>query len=108
MTRTERTRLFLFAAAATAWLAACAASGAHDAALISAPVFLLLLPLIAGRYVGEERIERLAQAWAGRERRPRTLSSRIPAPRPRAVLARGGRLIGTSLAVRPPPLSAAL
>jgi hypothetical protein len=77
------------------------------ALLYSAPLLLLSLPLLAGRYVGEERIARLASVV--RERRagpaPRRAASSTAA---RAVpsVPRGGRLIASSLAVRPPPAPA--
>jgi hypothetical protein len=66
-----------------------------------APAVLLALPLIAGRYVGAERLSRVA----GR-RAPvvRHAGSSLLAPRPRwRVPPRGGLLIAASLAVRPPP-----
>jgi len=72
--------------------------------LYSAPLLLLLLPLLAGRYVGEEGIARLAQAVRGR-RRGRAPRLAAPTAALRAVrgVPRGGRLIAASLAVRPPP-----
>ena len=79
----------------------------HDAgaeALLAAPVLLLLVPLLAGRYVGEEQIARLAAARAPRTY-PARRSRRTSASRraPRVLMPRGGRLLATSLAVRPPP-----
>lgn len=86
------------------FLLAEAAGVLAPALLYSAPLLLLMLPLLAGRYVGEERIARLAHVV--RERR-RGRAPRLAAPRtaPRAVpsVPRGGRLIASSLAVRPPP-----
>ena len=70
--------------------------------LLALPALLLALPLMAGRYVGEERLARLAAAFV--PRRPRAASSlRPPARRSSQPLPRGGRLIAASLAVRPPP-----
>jgi hypothetical protein len=66
------------------------------------PPLLLLLALALRRYPGE----RLLLALMGQRRRhPTCAGIRIarPKPRPRAVLPRGGDLIGSSLAVRPPP-----
>jgi hypothetical protein len=73
--------------------------------LFAAPWLLLLAPLIAGRYVGERSLLRLARA--GRRppnRRPAAARARRrPAAR---AFPRGGGLIGCSLAVRPPPARA--
>jgi hypothetical protein len=59
--------------------------------------------LLAGRYVGEERIARLAARFVSRARRivPR-LVARLPRA-PRALAPRGGRLLACSLAERGPP-----
>jgi hypothetical protein len=97
-------RLLLCAAVATSTLLLVAAVLGHAELLAyAAPLFLLAVPLLAGRYVGEERLERLR----GRVSRP---SRRRPAPvvapaarRRVALLPRGGRLIAEALAVRPPP-----
>jgi hypothetical protein len=71
------------------------------AVLYLAPAILLAIPLLARRYPGERAL--LALRRIERPRRPRPRSS-VPSRR-RVVLAavRGGRLIGRSLAVRPPP-----
>src|SRR5436305_4178715 len=76
--------------------------GAGDNVMLAAPVLVLVLPLLAGRYVGEEHLARLSAAFAPRPRRavPTLTPSRLRAPR---VLPRGGRLIAAALAVRPPP-----
>lgn len=82
--------------------------GVHTSLLHLAPVVALLLPLLAGRYVGEERIAALAAAVA-RSRRSRRHATAAPGPsvrRPAADLARGGRLLGASLARRGPPRAA--
>jgi hypothetical protein len=79
------------------------ATGVGADALIAVPALLVLLPLAAGRYVGEERIARLARR-APRPARPR------PAPvvrrQSRGRMARGGLLIAVALARRGPPLRA--
>jgi hypothetical protein len=78
-----------------------AATGAE--VLLASPALVLALPLLAGRYVGERSIARLASRFVLRARRAaRTLSARLPRA-PRAVLARGGRLLAASLAERGPP-----
>lgn len=75
------------------------------AALYLAPAVLLALPLLAGCYVGERQLTRLA----GRVPPPRRRD--LGARRPRVTaprrLARGPRLIASSLAVRPPPAATA-
>jgi hypothetical protein len=76
--------------------------------LATLPVLLAFLPLLAGRYLGAEAIDRLIESRlaAVRPRSPRRL------PRPRAVRAafvpRGGSLLASSLAKRPPPLALTL
>lgn len=75
--------------------------GLGSGCLFLAPAVLLVLPLLAGRYLGAERLSRIARTRL--PNRP-TLS---PARKPRMwgfVPPRGGMLIAASLAVRPPPL----
>jgi hypothetical protein len=103
-----RDRRLLAAVAVLAMLAlGLLVHGAGTEALLAAPLLALLVPLLAGRYLGEERIERLA---AARAPRCHTVPARRVAPPalrpPRVLLPRGGRLLATSLAVRPPPLLA--
>jgi hypothetical protein len=77
------------------------ATGVSPDVLLAVPALLLLLPLLAGRYVGEERLARLAgDALARRRRSPVSIGSRR---RTRRVLPRGGRLIAAALAERGPP-----
>jgi hypothetical protein len=76
--------------------------GATPELLLAAPVLVMVLPLLAGRYVGEERIARLRAAAPQGPRRP--VAGAVPAVRATlALVPRGGRLIAASLAVRPPP-----
>jgi hypothetical protein len=71
--------------------------------LLISPLLCLAVPLLGGAYVGEERLARLARAVASR-RRPRRASTAVPKPRRApARVVRGGRILGTALAVRPPP-----
>ena len=73
--------------------------------LLAVPALMLVLPLLAGRYVGEDGLARLAaRARAPRRRSPSRLGARRRAPR---VLPRGGRLIAAALAERAPPAAAA-
>jgi hypothetical protein len=76
-------------------------TGLNPDVLLAAPVLLLFLPLLAGRYVGEDRLLRLAAR--ARPRWARAASSGRPALRPPRILARGGRLIALALAERGPP-----
>lgn len=77
--------------------------------LYLAPALLLLSLLLRGRFVGERQIERLRTAldrrWARRRRVPAVRVRSTGLPRPARVLPRGGWLIATALAVRPPPAS---
>jgi hypothetical protein len=96
-------RILLGLAALTVLLAVLqSATGVSADVLLAAPALVLLLPLLAGRYVGEEGIARLGAILAQPRRRP--VAALAPAPRraPR-VLARGGRLIAVALAQRGPP-----
>jgi len=79
------------------WLAGLHVGGLDIGLLFLAPAFLLLLPLLAGRYVGE-RV--LAAAPPAR----RAVVRALRPPRPAALLVpRGGLLVGCSLAGRAPP-----
>lgn len=84
------------------WSLILAFSGSTDALLFLAPALLILAPLLAGHYVGESLVVKLASGGPPR-RRPRPARSR-PAPKAPAVwLPRGTRLVAFSLAERPPP-----
>jgi hypothetical protein len=67
--------------------------------LFLSPAFLLALPLLAGRYLGAERLSRAAR------HAPALRPARVQLVRCRwlRVPPRGGSLIASSLAVRPPP-----
>jgi hypothetical protein len=96
-------RILLGLAALTALFAIVqSATGISADVLLAAPGLLLLLPLLAGRYVGEERIARLSAWLAAPRRRPAAVQA-IPCLRAPRLLARGGRLIAVSLAERGPP-----
>ena len=102
---TRRPRHGLRAAAGAAvllglWLLGLHLGGLDTGLLFLAPAFLLLLPLLAGRYLGADR---LAACVAPVGRR---LAAAIHVPRPRVRLVpRGGLLVGCSLAGRAPPLA---
>ncbi len=101
MTRRDRHLLFGLAGLTLA-VAALTLVGVHSDVLLVLPVLLFALPLLAGRYVGEEHLARLAAAFVATRRRP---AGSLPTTARRSPLAvpRGGRLIAASLAVRPPP-----
>jgi hypothetical protein len=71
--------------------------------MMASPALVLALPLFAGRYVGEERLARLAERLrAPVVRAARVLRDRLPRA-PRAELPRGGRLLAACMAERGPP-----
>ena len=72
-----------------------------DAGLLHlAPALVLVLPLIAGRYVGEERLAALGAAFSV----PAERASAAPLPRAAArTLVLGGRLIAAVRVERGPP-----
>lgn len=103
MTGRNRTVALGFAFASTLLLLAQASGIMGDTLLAFGPLLLVLVPLLAGRFVGEDRIVRIIKRiHAARRRRvapqvpPLGFSSFRARPR-------GGRLIALSLATRPPP-----
>ena len=104
VTRRDRQLLFALAGIALA-LASLTLVGAHSDVLLTVPVLVLALPLLGGRYVGEEQILRLAAAFVAARRRPATALHPTTAGAPQR-LPRGGRLLAFALAVRPPPAPA--
>ncbi|WP_241004261.1 hypothetical protein [Conexibacter sp. SYSU D00693] len=100
----RRALLPLLAAALLGLVLACACTaGVLDASVLHAlPLLVLALPLLAGRYVGEDRLAALAAVV--RARRARPVGAALPRlRRPVVRVARGGRLIAASLAERGPP-----
>jgi hypothetical protein len=98
----------LLALAALVVVVAVAQRLGGDELLLALPALALLAPLATGRYVGEERLARLARRRAipaGRKV-ARALAPRTP-PASRVVVPRGGRLIASRLAERGPPARAA-
>ena len=87
------------------WAVALAASGSTDALLFLAPALLIFIPLLGGRYVGEELIARFAERRAGARPRASLEHSPIPSAPEKSWAPRGARLIAFSLAKRPPPLA---
>jgi len=85
------------------WALALAFAGSTDVLLFLAPALLVVVPLVAGRYVGETLIARIAARRSGSRRRQS--APRASAPPATAIwLPRGTRLLAFSLAKRPPPV----
>ncbi len=84
------------------WVAVLALTGSTDVLLFLAPALLIAIPLLCGRYFGEELIAKLVAARTRRPARSRFVLT--PAPHaPRTWRPRGRRLIAFSMAERPPP-----
>ena len=96
-------RILSLAITLAAFPAALLVPGMETAVLLLSPAIVMLAMLCTGLYVGEERLARLAAAW--QQRCPQRPRAALPAAsrRPHVLVPRGGRLVGTSLAVRPPP-----
>ena len=87
---------------------AATVSGLDTGLLLLSPALSLLLPLLAGRYLGADTLERLAARGTAPRRRRRAAVAPLPRHRPRATLIRGGRLLASARAERgPPPVAAA-
>jgi hypothetical protein len=105
MARRDVHLLLGMAALTVALLLVQAATGVE--VLMASPFLALALPLLAGRYVGERRIQRLVARFAGPVRRAaRRLVARV-ARAPRVLVPRGGALVAASLAERGPPAALA-
>jgi hypothetical protein len=103
----RRQHLALLGAATVAAAIACAIGVAHvdgitTGLLYLAPALLLALPLLHGRYVGEQAVVRLATVRRAATRRPRATTVPV-AVRRTPLLPRGGRLVASAIATRPPP-----
>jgi hypothetical protein len=101
----QRDQRFLIAAAfvtAAALLLAALAGHAEVVAYL-APACALAVPLLAGRYLGEDTLERLRDRRARRRRRV-AVAPLAGARRAKAGFPRGGRLIARGLAERAPPV----
>jgi hypothetical protein len=99
-------RLLLLAAVATsAALLLAALAGHAELIAYAAPLCVVALPLLAGRYVGEEALERLREG-AEPARRHGAAPLLAGARRSMAAFPRGGRLIAQALAERGPPAPA--
>jgi hypothetical protein len=104
--RRSRVPIVALAAALAAFAVALVVPGLETGILFLSPAIVVLALLRSGHYVGEEQLGRLFAAWQQRSPR-RARGARSPLPRrPRALMPRGGGLVATSLAVRPPPVPA--
>ena len=102
MPRRDQRILFGLAALTVLLAVLQSVTGMSGDVLLAAPALVLLLPLLAGRYVGEDGIARLGTRLAPPRRRTVVALAPLPRRAPR-VLARGGRLIAVALAQRGPP-----
>lgn len=99
--------IVLGVAALTLGLGALLGDGVTELVVL-APLLALALPLLLGRYVGEDLIAQLA-ARPRRATRRSAVGAVDPNPSaPLVLLARGGALLAARLAVRPPPARAVL
>jgi hypothetical protein len=98
-------RVLLLAAVATcAALLLAAFAGHPELIAYAAPLCVVALPLLAGRYVGEQALERLRQRTEPKRRR--VAAALAGARRSMSAFPRGGRLIAQALAERAPPAPA--
>lgn len=104
MTRRDLRLLFGLAGVAVAWALFQAVTGYDGGLAFMAPALFVAVPLLLGRYLGEDGIRSLARRVQSRRRVVRAPRTRGVARPPRRLLSRGGALIARSLAVRPPPL----
>jgi hypothetical protein len=100
--RRDRVVRWSFALLVATWILAEALTGAQSGLLYLAPALVLALPLLLGRYVGEDRLVDLVGRAPARRRRRRVLL--VAGPRRCArPMQRGGRLVASGMAKRPPP-----
>jgi hypothetical protein len=99
-----RPTLLLAALSAAALL--CGAAGLVDPGTLfyAVPALVLVAPLLVGRYPGEEAIARRVAAARPRARCG-AVQLGIRARGAASVFPRGGLLMATGLAVRPPPVA---
>ncbi len=95
----KRGRLVLSAAFLALSAGLLLATGFELGLMMLAPALTLVAVLIVWPHPGLELIMRIA----ARARLPRPRRARPPVRRGRPAIVRGGRLIATSLAARPPP-----
>ncbi len=92
--------MLALAALVAAVAAACAAGAVPADALFVLPMLALAVPLLAGRYLGEEALDR----WRARPpARRRGARAAAPPRRPAAGSVGGGLLLARHLSGRAPP-----
>jgi hypothetical protein len=96
-------RPLAFAALTVLWLIGLELLGVEAALAYLAPALLILLPLLSGRYPGDEALARVALRRARPSRRPPPAAPPLRRRPAGALLPRGGRLVAASLAGRGPP-----
>ena len=96
-------RPLAFAALTVVWLLGLELLGVEAAVAYLAPALLILLPLLGGRYPGDDALVRLAVRRSRSARRPPSPAAPLRRRRAGALLPRGGRLVAASLAGRGPP-----
>jgi hypothetical protein len=90
--------------AVAAWLLVHGVGCSGEGLVMLAPALAFAVPLLAGRYVGERTIHRVRAARAGAPTARRRSTAAAPRRRPSlALVPRGGLLLASSLATRPPP-----
>src|ERR687885_359864 len=83
MPRRDQRLLLGLAALTLAFAVVQSATGISGDVLLAAPALILLLPLLAGRYVGEDGIARLSAFVAPLRRRPAAARAKQPLRAPR-------------------------
>ena len=76
--------------------------GVHPDVLLAGPLLVIAVPLILGRYVGEEQLHRLRGALAAPAPRRRATAPATPRRAPLRVV-RAGLMLARTHASRPPP-----
>jgi len=90
--------------ALVAWLLVHGVGAPFEGLVMLAPALAFAVPLLAGRYLGERAIERARTARTAAPAPRRRSTAAAPRRRPSlAVVPRGGLLLASSLATRPPP-----
>ncbi len=103
MERRDTRLLVALAAVSAALLLAFAAGAVGGLLLYVAPVALLAAPLLTGRYVGEQSIERLAARRVARPSRRTAAPLEVIVRSAGRAFPRGGLLLAAWLAERGPP-----
>lgn len=100
-------KLMLLACVSFLGLAAAVWLGVADSdLLLAAPFFVLVVPLLAGRYWGEDALQRLAAGRMATRRRRAPGALGVPALCRPAVTAVRDRLVAGAHGCLPPPLVA--